>query len=1124
MKKILFILAILFAFIDVKATHLMGGEITWKCIKSGPNIGFYVFEVKVYRDCQGIAINTSMNLDVHNVPGMTSIALNWISGTDISPTCDTINGPNNPFSCNSFNQGMSTTDPGAVEEHIYRSDPVRILGTPDANGWHFTWSSCCRNNAITNILNPGSFGFTLRAVMYPYTDSTGTIFPNNNDCYDSSPKFFEKPRTILEVGNGFDPSSPANGFTYSHNAFDEEQDSISYTWGEPLSDNIYDYLNPTSTSISFLAPYTPTSPINGIFMNAINGRTFYPANLQGNYVTCTNVSAYKCGQMVAEIFREIQIVLVPPICNLGDTTNGNIGADTLCNIRPEVLPPFFNPLTNALEWDTAVHCGDTVAFEFEANDYDYYPNGSQQDLKFEVSGGQFYDYNNNISCQNPPCATFEEIGTGATPPFITSGGTGTGYFEWITSCNHVINSCSGGPKPSVYTFVIKVQDDFCPAPAIENTSQVISITVYPPCGPNFKANEVITAESSCGALDGSILLSPSGGFGPFQFQLKDMNGNVISNNASTSGLSAGDYPILITDMSPGCQIMDTLTIPGPTSVSLSNTQTICYGDSIVIGINVYTTAGTYIDTLTTINGCDSTITTTLIVNMTSTSSDTIISCDSYTWAVDGITYTTSGTYTDVSITIAGCDSISILNLTIHTSASTTNNQIVCSGGSYTINGNTYTASGTYTDVFTSSTGCDSTIITNLTILNQVSTTNVTSSVSCYGSSDGSIDITTSGGIGSYNYLWSTGDTIEDILSLSAGIYWVQIIDSLGCFYSDTISVAEPAPLQLTFTFAGTSLAATASGGTPPYDYEIYGPGSFFASSLGNTGTSFTTNPLVSGIYTFLAIDANGCMDSTSLFVNLLSNFTPTVLVSLSNLVCNSLADLTIEVSQDSGEVDMSTALFVSNLGSFDIANMNNGDTIGTAYLMAGGGTTFLNTMILVSSIVNSNQVILSVCDTVLGCVGSFTINNLVGGGISILTSSVPDSNNYTSGNMSSITFNNCFINPCGTLTFTSTINSELGDIDIQTFSFLITSNINNYVENVKIFPNPTTDEIIIDFNRIQKEVKITVTDLLGKKIYIHSTYLNVKRKNVSFSNLPKGAYLVLLESFEKRYSEIVIYR
>ena len=135
-----------------------------------------------------------------------------------------------------------------------------------------------------------------------------------------------------------------------------------------------------------------------------------------------------------------------------------------------------------------------------------------------------------------------------------------------------------------------------------------------------------------------------------------------------------------------------------------------------------------------------------------------------------------------------------------------------------------------------------------------------------------------------------------------------------------------------------------------------------------------------------------------------SNFSPDIMVSLSNTQCDSLTDLTIEVSQDSGEVDMSTALFQSNLGAFDIASMNTGDTIGTAYLMAGGGTINLNTYIMVSSIINANQVIIQACDSIQGCIGSFTISNLASGGVYILTSSVADNNNYTSGNMSSITF------------------------------------------------------------------------------------------------------------------------
>ena len=60
-----------------------------------------------------------------------------------------------------------------------------------------------------------------------------------------------------------------------------------------------------------------------------------------------------------------------------------------------------------------------------------------------------------------------------------------------------------------------------------------------------------------------------------------------------------------------------------------------------------------------------------------------------------------------------------------------------------------------------------------------------SNVSCNGGSDGSIDLTVSGGSGSYTYSWDNGSTSEDISSLSAGTYTVVVTDTWGC--SETIS-------------------------------------------------------------------------------------------------------------------------------------------------------------------------------------------------------------------------------------------------------------------------------------------------------------------------------------------------
>ena len=140
-------------------------------------------------------------------------------------------------------------------------------------------------------------------------------------------------------------------------------------------------------------------------------------------------------------------------------------------------------------------------------------------------------------------------------------------------------------------------------------------------------------------------------------------------------------------------------------------------------------------------------------------------------------------------------------------------------------------------------------------------------------------------------------------------------------------------------------------------------------------------------------DANGTVATeTKLYGN---NFSPNVNISLSNYLCDSLSSLTIAVSQDSGQVDMSTALFQSNAGYFDIQSLNVGDTIGTADLIAAGGNINVNTMLVVSTIISSNQAIISPCSWSSGCLGSFTITNIVGGGVEMISQSVPDGNNYT---------------------------------------------------------------------------------------------------------------------------------
>jgi hypothetical protein len=167
-------------------------------------------------------------------------------------------------------------------------------------------------------------------------------------------------------------------------------------------------------------------------------------------------------------------------------------------------------------------------------------------------------------------------------------------------------------------------------------------------------------------------------------------------------------------------------------------------------------------------------------------------------------------------------------------------------------------------------------------------------------------------------------------------------------------------------------------------------------------------------------------------------FSPTVSVSLSNTDCDSLTDLTINVSQDPNEPDMSTSLFVSNSGAFTISLMTVGDNIGTTVMTFGGGVSTFNADLFVSSIISVDQAIVQAIDVLTGLVlGTFTISNS-NPGISIIANSIPDNNNVTAGNSQSVTFTGIFLNPSqGTLVFTSTINSETGDVDVQNFPFSI---------------------------------------------------------------------------------------
>ncbi len=164
-------------------------------------------------------------------------------------------------------------------------------------------------------------------------------------------------------------------------------------------------------------------------------------------------------------------------------------------------------------------------------------------------------------------------------------------------------------------------------------------------------------------------------------------------------------------------------------------------------------------------------------------------------------------------------------------------------------------------------------------------------------------------------------------------------------------------------------------------------------------------------------------------------FSPTVSISLSTLECNSVSDFTFAFSQDPNEPDVASAVFMSDGGYFNFTGINPNDVIGSSVNIAAGGQISVSTTLMVDFIISSDKISVKSVDDVTGQIySSFTIENTPSG-ILIVSTSLPDNNNVTAGNSQNVTLTGLFTNPNpSTLTFTSTINSELGDVDIQNSS------------------------------------------------------------------------------------------
>lgn len=323
-------------------------------------------------------------------------------------------------------------------------------------------------------------------------------------------------------------------------------------------------------------------------------------------------------------------------------------------------------------------------------------------------------------------------------------------------------------------------------------------------------------------------------------------GDSVTVGGNTYTTTGTFIDVITAGAATGCDSTVTTNLTVSPAVTSTQTLIVCAGVTVTVGGNSHSATGTYVDVIIagSASGCDSTVTTDLTVRPAVTGAQTLTVCAGVSVTVGANTHTTTGIYTDVVLggSYTGCDSTVTTDLTVRPAVTSSQTLTLCSGGSITVGGNTHTSTGIYTDVVTggASTGCDSTVTSDLTIL--PAATSSTSITVCAGGS-----VTIAGNT------HNTTGVFTDVIPFGA---------VNGCDSTVVTNLTVVSPIDVSTSVVGNII--TANSATATYQWLDCDNGN--AIIAGETGQSFTA--LVSGNYAVIITEAGICSD-TSTCVNII---------------------------------------------------------------------------------------------------------------------------------------------------------------------------------------------------------------------------------------------------------------
>lgn len=372
---------------------------------------------------------------------------------------------------------------------------------------------------------------------------------------------------------------------------------------------------------------------------------------------------------------------------------------------------------------------------------------------------------------------------------------------------------------------------------------------------------------TCNAgTDGAVDLVVNGGVLPYTYNW--------SNGATTQdlvGLAAGVYDVTVTDFN-GCFVSISADVMEPSPIAVNVLKSNYGGGNNVSSINaqdgfavvlvsggsfpytynwsdgttthyrLYITAGSYDLTVTDNNGCTEVVTVNMVappayVPMTITS--TVSNFNGYgVRCYNGV---------NGSIQLTRTNGVAPFSYSWNNGFTSKN-----------ISG---LSAGTYQVTVTDGTGATVSHSVQVTQPSQLAVTSINQDVTCFGGSDGEIDITVTGGVSPYVHFWNTSQVVEDITGLSAGTYNAVLIDANSCFVNYSTTITSPTEIVLSAVVTDPLCATDGAidlsvvGGTAPYTYL-----------WNNNETTEDLANVAGGTYTVVVTDFMGCVASINVEV------------------------------------------------------------------------------------------------------------------------------------------------------------------------------------------------------------------------------------------------------------------